>query len=449
MPDPSEQAGAFVPTENVRNGPNVNMSGTTFTVRRKVAKRIYPWDLPASEVHLVQVVPEGIPAKKKPRLEEQFPTTTDEGASDTDSYDAKVATAVNLSTPLLQDSPKEEQDGVRRSQRARDNPIGFYNNERILYGPTNDDRALPVAKAIVVGARRSTRTRGPGTFGDNKSVDFAPTMNAATLATKLQNSWRATDKWTPEEHAQLTRAVQKHGKNWVAIAALVRGRTNDQCRRKWLRSLEPITIKWTAKEDAQLTSAVKKHGKNWVAIAALIQGRTNDQCRCRWRDLERTISWAKGKWTAKEDGQLTSAVKIHGNNWFAVAALILGRRRSQCRCRWEKLYPTSGWAKGKFTTEEDAQLTSSVKKHGKNWVAIAALLRGRTNDQCRCRWRDLDPTIERVSTEWTAKEDAKLTSAAKKHGNNWIAVAALLRGRTNRQCRHRWCKYGGKSTTQP
>jgi hypothetical protein len=39
--EPAEEAEASIPTENVRDGPNLNR---TFTVRRKPMKRTYPWD---------------------------------------------------------------------------------------------------------------------------------------------------------------------------------------------------------------------------------------------------------------------------------------------------------------------------------------------------------------------------------------------------------------------
>jgi hypothetical protein len=42
-------------------------------------------------------------------------------------------------------------------------------------------------------------------------------------------------KWEPEEEAKLTDAVKEHSdNNWVAVAALVPGRTNVQARARWL-----------------------------------------------------------------------------------------------------------------------------------------------------------------------------------------------------------------------
>jgi hypothetical protein len=40
--------------------------------------------------------------------------------------------------------------------------------------------------------------------------------------------------------------------------------------------------RWKGKEDTKLTEAVKKYGKHWVAVAALVPGRTNIQYRERW-----------------------------------------------------------------------------------------------------------------------------------------------------------------------
>jgi hypothetical protein len=46
-------------------------------------------------------------------------------------------------------------------------------------------------------------------------------------------------KWTSEEDTKLIDVMKKHGTDWVAIAALVRGRTNNQCRKRWVQGLDP------------------------------------------------------------------------------------------------------------------------------------------------------------------------------------------------------------------
>jgi hypothetical protein len=106
--------------------------------------------------------------------------------------------------------------------------------------------------------------------------------------------------------------------------------------------------------------------------------------------------------------------------------------------------------KGMWTEDEDlnlkaaVQMKATVQMHGgKDWAAIAAMVPGRTKIQCSKRWRDyLDPSIDRAigrTGEWTEDEDLKLKAAVQMHGGkNWVAIAALVPGRTKSQCNHRW-----------
>jgi hypothetical protein len=143
----------------------------------------------------------------------------------------------------------------------------------------------------------------------------------------------------------------------------------------------------------------------------------------------------------EEDVQLTDAITEHGaNNWVAVEALVPARTSVQCRRRWiESLDPNLH--RGRWIVQAGAKLTEAVAEVGNDWVRVAALFPGRTNNGCRHRWLDfLDPDINRG--EWAVEEDVKLTDAITEHGaNNWARVAVLFPGRTNNQCRHRWVKY--------
>jgi hypothetical protein len=65
-------------------------------------------------------------------------------------------------------------------------------------------------------------------------------------------------------------------------------------------SIDPTSArmgKWTAEEDSMLKEAVQTHGgKNWIAIAAWVPGRTKAQCYNRWRDvLDSSINLASGR----------------------------------------------------------------------------------------------------------------------------------------------------------
>jgi hypothetical protein len=127
--------------------------------------------------------------------------------------------------------------------------------------------------------------------------------------------------------------------------------------------------------------------------------------------------------------------------------MVPGRTNTQCKHRWNSLDPSNNGKEGKWKSEEDANLIEAMKKHGKKdnkWVAVAAMVPGRTNTQCKHRWNSLDPSNNGKKGKWKVEEDAKLIEAMEKHGkkdNNWVAVATMVPGRTNTQCRVRWVKY--------
>jgi hypothetical protein len=269
-------------------------------------------------------------------------------------------------------------------------------------------------------------------------------------------------KWVEDEDIKLKDAVKRHGgKNWKDIAVLVPGRTEQQCRDRWKNGLDSSmdgttkrTCKWTPEEDVKLKDSVEMHGgKDWAAITALIPGRTRSQCRNRWKDgldpkIDRT-NGRTGKWAKDEDIVLKDAVQTHGGkNWAAIAKLVSGRTTSQCSTRWMKaLNPSIDHAnglKGKWTEDEDSKLKDSVQRHGgKDWDAISALIPGRTEKQCQNRWHNALVLKTVLPTErrgkWAKDEDIKLKDAVQTYGgNNWVAIAVLVPGRTKKQCYDRW-----------
>jgi hypothetical protein len=398
IPTENVRAEASIPTENVEEDPNLNV---TFPVRRKAAKRTLPWDLKAGELNLMPSLSspqaEDIPATKKPRLEKPFSATADDATTKHSSHDTEVS--------------------------------------------------LPDATAA-----------------DNTDADADPVKRTRT-------SWT----WTLEEDAKLKDAVMNTRKkmynkeyrtNWVAVAALVPNRTKIQCNSRWEHVLvanidqaSGYTGEWSEDEDIKLKDAVQTHGgKNWGAIAVLVRGRTKSQCRQRWRNvLDPSIDRVTGKWTEDEDNKLKDAVQTHGGkNWGAIAALVPGRTGSQCAGRWNhtEVNRVNGRT-GKWTEEEDRKLKDAVQTHGgKNWVVIGALVPGRTNGQCRQRWHDgLHPSIDRVNGRtgiWTEDEDIKLEDAVQTHGGkNWAAIAAMVPGRTKSQCTSRWPHTKVNRATRP
>jgi hypothetical protein len=487
-PSPAKGDEAPIPTEIVSNGdsnePHSSDDGTV-ALRRKAARRSLPWDLAAGELDLASPPPpppqdEDIPARKKRRLEEPLPTKTDEAASKTASPDVSVgllppaAAADICDTNADATTDKQPNDGVRTLAPRR--------------WTTDED-----AKLTSAVANTSKKKRGGKYKTDwNAVAALIPDRSRSQCHSRWQNgldssvegATRCTGKWAVDEDSKLKDAVQTHGnKKWVVICALVPGRTRQQCYYRWHSALDPKIVqaagrtgKWAEDEDSKLKEAVQMHGgKNWAAISALIPGRTRTQCCSRWHDVgsiptadnDDTKAYtvtgiqpnagATGGWTLEEDVKLTNAVantskkkwgSEYKTDWNAVAALVPGRTKSQCKNKWNNVLDPSidraNRITAKWVEDEDDKLKDAVQMHGgKNWAAIATLVPGRTITQCRDRWNNvLDPSIDRanrITAKWTIHEDIVLKDAVQTlGGKDWAAIAALVPGRTTRQCCERW-----------
>jgi hypothetical protein len=497
---------ASIPTEHVRNGPHLSAGS------RKTAKRTFPWDLKAEEIQLALPPPqdEDIRMTKKPRLQESLHASTDGAARKTPSSDISVGLPYP-DTPPSNDTV--DASTLRRSQRQTQLPPIETSEEELDYDDDDDSNADDADYVDYAAADHSDSdpvmdmypnartTRAPRRW--TKKEDPAPTkiVSHDTMLTlppvdvdadadpvkMLVISTRHNNCWTPDEDVELTNALRntykkKRGKeykiDWVAVAALVPGRTKKQCRYRWRHYLvskfdPPMARvgKWTADEVKKLKDAVPTQGdKNWETIAALVPGRTKVQCYDGWRvallsNIDPSTARV-GKWTADEAKKLRDAVLAHGGkNWSEIAALVPGRTRVQCLDRWTKsdvanrnrrdtlvsnIDPSTARV-GKWTADEAKKLRDAVLAHGgNNWKEIAALVPGRTRVQCLDRWtksdapnrnrRDtldsnVDTTTARVG-RWTADEDKMLKDAV--CDKNWETIAALVPCRTKKQCWNRW-----------
>jgi hypothetical protein len=167
-----------------------------------------------------------------------------------------------------------------------------------------------------------------GSPDDTPTYPVTPEESLTSAATSLApRHW-----WKSEEDAKLVEAVKKHGHCWVAVATMVPGRTNHQCLQRWKHNLDPANGKrgrWSSEEDAELIKAVQKLGNQWVEIAATVPGRTDAQCRGRWLVLDPTRTNgnqgnSRRSWKPEEDAmlmeELTEVVNKHGNEWVVVAS---------------------------------------------------------------------------------------------------------------------------------
>jgi hypothetical protein len=432
---PTEDDEAFLPMESVINGgPKIytlSHSGASITMRRKVAKRTrLSLDLEGGELNLAApyspppLQDEDILATKRRRLDSIMTSKV----ATTDLSDDCKPNAKGHSSPtetILGTSAISYLLGKKRTPTNAASP-----NATMALPPPSPPADVDVYDDV------DDRVHGDDGDDGDKYVDDNGYANTDSVTdAQSKNHLKAagathSGHWTSEEDAELTSAVAKTykkkwgkecRKDWVAVAALVPGRTKEQCWNRWNSYLHPSIDRtgrkglWTTDEDSKLRHAVQmqdgKESNDWIAVAALVPGRTGKQCWNRWYSylnpsIDRT-NGRGGKWTEDEDDKLKGAVKVHGgNDWATIAALVPNRTKKQCRRRWmDALNPniklTAGRT-GPWTASEDIKLKGVVHTHGgKDWIAIAALIPGRTKIQCSRRWHatlkhSIDQTPERT-----------------------------------------------------
>ncbi|KAL6010925.1 hypothetical protein ACLOJK_001368 [Asimina triloba] len=157
--------------------------------------------------------------------------------------------------------------------------------------------------------------------------------------------------WTEEEDVQLCAVVETVGENdWQRVASILGGRTGPQCSNRWLKTLHPSRKRvgrWAPDEDKRLKIAVMLFGqKTWKKIAQFVPGRTQVQCRERWvNTLDPSLNLEP--WTEEEDTKLKTAIAEHGYCWSKIAAMniaaFLLELRVKVGCvvlgRWKVLFP--------------------------------------------------------------------------------------------------------------
>ncbi|OPB44764.1 hypothetical protein A0O28_0089020 [Trichoderma guizhouense] len=133
-------------------------------------------------------------------------------------------------------------------------------------------------------------------------------------------SRRQSGRWTNAEDEILIRKVRAQEvlgqpRDWSSIAAIITGRSNKDCRKRWVRLNGCIKKgEWSPSEDTQLRDAFEQFGARWVQVSRYIKTRSADQCAARWQNyLDPNIK--RQKWSHDEDLRLLQAHSAHGSNW--------------------------------------------------------------------------------------------------------------------------------------
>ena len=171
------------------------------------------------------------------------------------------------------------------------------------WSPSEDARLIELVAAATGGAGGS----GGGGSGGNASSAPITWHKWGPIGLALNRDPKACQqrycralkpdmkkgKWGREEDDKLRAAVAALGAAWTKVSAAVGGRTDMQCRERWVNCLDPKLKfgKWTPDEDAKLRSAYAQLARGgeakvrWAAVAALVAPRTDNQCMLRHRHL--------------------------------------------------------------------------------------------------------------------------------------------------------------------
>ncbi|MFT7804998.1 snRNA-activating protein complex subunit 4-like [Arapaima gigas] len=177
--------------------------------------------------------------------------------------------------------------------------------------------------------------------------------------------------WTKEEDKVLKELISKMRIGnfipYIQISYFMEGRDSSQLMYRWSQVLDPTLKKghWSKEEDDLLLKAVEKYGmKDWAKIRTEVPGRTDGQCRDRYLDcLKGGVK--KGAWSKDEDALLIKLVGKYGvGRWAKISSEMPNRLDCQCLQRWKSMtgYGTTYRRKLQEKSQDGARRRRKVRK---------------------------------------------------------------------------------------
>ncbi|EJW03115.1 hypothetical protein EDEG_02501 [Edhazardia aedis USNM 41457] len=186
---------------------------------------------------------------------------------------------------LLHLASNKNSDWLLISQMMKRQPFALFKRYKLI-------STKKAQKDSWTGEEHRKLVEAVNNFGEgkwSKVSKYVETKSAKQCMHKYRAAfqcWLNKGRWTQEEDERLVLAVNEYGaKNWNKISECVRTRNDSQCRERFVNVLDPKVKRdsWSFHEDLKLLEYVRIHGdKNWSAICKHIPGRTDNQCRRRY-----------------------------------------------------------------------------------------------------------------------------------------------------------------------
>ncbi|KAG1695541.1 snRNA-activating protein complex subunit 4 [Nymphon striatum] len=146
--------------------------------------------------------------------------------------------------------------------------------------------------------------------------------------------------WTKAEDECLKQVLEKCKIGefipWSQVHYYVETRTRNRLYIRWDRTLNPNRThgRWAQCDDLTLAAAVKMYGKKWKSISKFLKTRSSQQCRDRYvRSVDPDLKFES--WTVDEDDRLIRVVQTNGEkSWKMMCKYFPGRKPHQLRQRY-------------------------------------------------------------------------------------------------------------------